>query len=284
MDPRDLGGGAPLEYDTAALETTSRTFRSDMWQTACEDAVLECGIAETWFGLVQVTAFQALPDLPLFNCVLGAAEPEAVQQGHLATAIEWIDSLGVDYWVPVARRRPGTAAAEAWLQRNHFEQGPCTTKYVRDTSPPSPPGRPEVKVWEIGSEDAAAAETMVFDAAPALGMPTAAANLLPALPGKDRWRTYTVELDDRIAAFGSLLICNGVAELGLDATVEGFRGRGCNQALLRRRILDAAAAGCHTVFTERARNEPAATASAARNLIRFGFIPISGCVCWQRSR
>lgn len=272
-----------MEFDTAALESTSRTFRSDMWQTVCEDAVLECGIAETWFGPVQVTAFQALPDLPLFNCVLGASEPGAVEGGHLATAIEWIDSLGVDYWVPVARRRPGTAAAEAWLNRNHFEQGPATTKYVRDSSPPPLPGPHGVKVWEIGNEDAAA-ETMVFDAAPALGMPTAAANLLPALPGKDSWRTYTAEVEGRIASFGSLLICDGVGELGLDATVEGYRGRGCNQALLRRRILDAAAAGCHTLFTERTREESPATASAARNLIRFGFIPIPGSICWQRPR
>lgn len=272
-----------MEYDTAVLESTSRTFRSDMWQTACEDAVLECGIDEAWFGPVQVTTFQALSDLPLFNCVLGGAEPGAATHGHLARAIDWIDSLGVSYWVPVARWRPGTAAAEAWLNQHGFEQGPVTTKYVRDTSSPTQPGLPGVRVWELEGEEAGA-ETMVFNAAPALGMPAAAANLLHALPSKDRWRTYSAELDGRIASFGSLLICNGVGELGLDATVAGFQGRGCNQALVRRRILDAAAAGCHTVFTERPHDGSAANTSAARNLVRFGFVPTPGSVCWQRPR
>ena len=53
-----------------------------------------------------------------------------------------------------------------------------------------------------------------------------------------------------------MLIDDGVAEFGIAATLEPARGRGCQLALLHRRILDAAAAGCHTLFVETGERVP----------------------------
>lgn len=272
-----------MEYDAATLERTAKTFRSDMWGTVCEDAVLECGIVEAWFGPVQATLFGALPDDPGMNVILGAAEPGAVEQGHLANAIAWADEFEVGYRVAVAHRRPGTAAAEGYLNRQGFEQGRGIWKYVRDTSWPNLPGNPAITVWEIGDEEAAG-ETMVFDAAPALGFDSAAANLLFALPVQERWRTYTAELAERIVSFGSMLIDGGVAEVGLAATLPEARGQGCNQVLLRRRILDAIEAGCQTIFAELNEGEGEGTSAAGRNLLRAGFVPAYRSMNWQRPR
>lgn len=271
-----------MVYDAATLERTAKTFRSDMWGTVCDDAVVECGIAEACFGPVQVTVFEALPDDPSLNLILGAAEPGAVAKGHLADAIAWADEFDVSYRVAVARDRPGTAAAEDHLNRQGFEQGRGVWKYVRDASWPDLPGNPAITVWEIAEE--AAGETMVFDAAPALGLPPKAATLLFALPIHERWRTYTAELEDRIVSFGSMLIDGGIAHVGLDATVEAARGRGCNQVLLRRRILAAAEAGCQTIFAELDEGETEGLAIAGRNLLRAGFVPAYRSMHWQRPR
>jgi len=272
-----------LDYDAATLERTAKTFRSDMWETVCDDAVTECGIAEARFGPVQVNVFEALPDDPGINLVLGAAEPGAIDGGHLADAIAWADEFDVGYRVSVARGRPGTAAAEDYLNRRGFEQGRGVWKYVRDTSLPDLPGNPAITVWEIGGE-VAAGETMVFAAAPALGMSSMAANLLFALPFQERWRIFTAELEGRIVSFGSLLIDGGIARMGLDATVRAARGRGCNQILLRKRILAAIEAGCHTIFAELDENEAEGTAIAGRNLLRAGFVPAYRSMHWQRPR
>lgn len=272
-----------MEYDAATLERTAKTFRSDMWGTVCEDAVLECGIVEAWFGPVQVTLFEALPDDPGMNVILGGAEPGAVEQGHLANAIAWADEFDVSYRVAVAHGRPGTIAAEAYLNRLGFEQGRGIWKYVRDTSWPDLPGNPAITVWEIGDQDAAG-ETMVFDAAPALGFPSKAASLLFALPSQQRWRTYTAELEERIVSFGSMLIDDRVAHVGLDATVPDSRGRGCNQVLLRKRILAAIDAGCHTIFAELGEGAWEGLAVAGRNLLRAGFVPAYRSMNWQRPR
>jgi GNAT superfamily N-acetyltransferase len=270
-----------LRYDSAALEEVSKLFRADMWRTVCEDAVIECGIGERWFGPVQVTVFEALPNAPLLNNVLGAAEPGAVENGCLAAAIEWADSFDVGYRVPVAQGRPGTAAAEAWLNHDGFEQGDGLVKYVRDASLPDLPGSPEITVWEIGQEEAHG-ETMVYAAEEALHLPASASSLLFGLPVQERWRTFTAELEGEIVSFGAVLIEGGVAELGVDATLEEARGRGCNQALLRERILAAVEAGCHTLFAELGTGEPEADAALGRNLLRAGFIPAYHSTNWRR--
>ncbi len=270
-----------MQYDSAVLEGISKRFRADMWGTVCEDAVLECGIEECCFGPVQVTVFEALPDSPILNNVLGAAEPGAVEDGHLDAAIEWADSFEVGYRVAVARRRPGTAAAEALLNYHGFEQGRGLVKYVRDASLPDFPGSPEITVWEIGGEEAAG-ETMVYGAEEALGLPSPASSLLFSLPLQERWRTYTAELEGEIVSFGSMLIEGTVAELGLDATLSGARGRGCNQALLRERILAAIEAGCQTIFAELGESEAEGAVAAARNLLRAGFLPAYRSMNWRR--
>jgi len=272
-----------MEYDTATLERTVKTCRSDMWGTVCEDAVIECGIEEECFGPVQATVFEALPEAPKLNLVLGAADPGAVEDGHLAAAIEWMDRFGVDYRVPVAHGLPETAAAEAFLNRRGFEQGRGRLKYVRDASLPERSGDASIKVWEIGQHEADG-ETMVFDAAPALGLPSKAASLLFSLPLQEHWRSYTVQLEDRIVSFGSMLLNDGVAWIGLDATVEDARGRGCNQVLLRERILAAAEAGCTTIFTELEEDGSEGIAATGRNLLRAGFVPAYRSMNWQRPR
>jgi GNAT superfamily N-acetyltransferase len=273
-----------MKYDPAVLEGASKRLRHDMWQTVASDAIDECGIEERCFGPVQATAFETMPEFPSLNQVLGAAEPGAVSGGHLAAAIEWVDSLGVDYRVSVARRRPGTEAAERWLDRHGFEQGRGSVKYVRDGSLPDlPPTPPEMTVWEIGEREADG-ETLVECAAPLLGLPWPASSLLFGLPSQEKWRTYTVELGGEIVSFGSMLIHDSVALLGFDATNPEVRGRGCNQALLRQRLLAAFDAGCETVAMELRESDEEGVQAAARNLYRAGFVPAYRSMNWQRPR
>jgi hypothetical protein len=271
-----------MHYDSAVLEGAAKRVRQDMWRTVASDAIEECGIEERCFGPVLATAFEVMPEFPSLNEILGAAEPDAVAGGHLAAAVAWLDSLAVDYRVPVARRRPGTAEAEDWLNLHGFEQGSGRVKYVRDGSLPDLPPHPHITVWEIG-EDEADGETLV-EAAPMLGMPSPASSLLFGLPSQRNWRTYTVELEGEIVSFGSMLIHDGVALLGFDATFAEARRRGCHQALLRRRLLDAFDAGCETVAMEMPESDDEEIATATRNLYRAGFVPAYRSMNWQRSR
>src|SRR5260221_12306997 len=147
----------------------------------------------------------------------------------------------VAYGVPVADSRPAAAEAEAWLKERGYERGGGGLKLDRDASPPALPKNPDITIYELG-EDEADGEGMSAIAAEALGLPITAETLFFSLPQEDHWRCYTAApaTGEGIVSTGSMLIHDGVAQFGLDVTVELVRGDGCTQALLRQRILDAA--------------------------------------------
>jgi hypothetical protein len=273
-----------MKFDTAAMERAARRFRGDMWRAVPEDAVLESGIEIQSFGPVQATAFGDLPDAHSVNQIQGAAEPGAVEDGHLVEAIEWMRSREVAYCVPTASSRPGTEQAEHWLGGHGYESGASWAKLVHDPSAPILPEDPGVMIYELG-EDEADGEGMSMIAAEVLGLSITAETLFFDLPHQDQWRCYTVAVPARqegIVATGSMLLDGGVALLGLDATLESARGLGCQQALLRRRLIDAAAARCHTIFAEFSECDPRSAAVARHNLLRAGFREAYRSRNWQR--
>jgi hypothetical protein len=272
-----------MGYESAVLERVAQQFRREMWESVVPEAVTESGIEVERFGPVQATAFGDLPEVGKLNQIQGAAEPGAVEEGHLAEAVEWMRAREVDYRVPVAEDRPGAAEAASWLDRRGYERGAGWIKLVRDAGPPDLPEDPAITIYELG-EDEADGEGLSSIAADALELPLTAETLFFSLPQEEHWRCYTAAsaADEGVVATGSTMICGGVAQLGLGTTLEHARGRGCYTALLRRRLIDAAAAGCHTVFVELGECDADSLASAYRRLRRAGFSEAYESHNWQR--
>lgn len=272
-----------MNYDAALMERVAQQFRRDMWRSVVAEAVTESGVQVERFGPVQATAFGDLPEVYSLNQIQGAAEPGAVEDGYLAQAVEWMRRREVDYRVPVAEVRPGAPDAEAWLNERGYERGGGWLKLVRDASPPDFPVNPEIEIFKLG-EDEADGEGLSTIAAEMLDLPVVAGTLFFSLPQEDRWRCYTASLEPgtEVVATGSMLIQDGVAQLGPGTTLEHGRGHGCNTALLHRRLLDAAEAGCHTVFVELGERDPGWISAAYRNLHRAGFREAYQSHNWQR--
>lgn len=278
-----MGDMASVEYDPSVLERVAQRFRCDMWNSVTADAVAESGVELRRFGPVQVTAFGDLPEAHCLNQIQGAAEPGAISGGHLANAVEWMRSREVDYRVPVAEGRPGTEEAESWLDRRGYERGGGWIKLIRDASPPAWPEDPAITIYELG-EDEADGEGLSDIVSESFDLPLTAGTLFFSLPQTSNWRCYTAALSPEtgVVATASMLICDGVAQLGPGATLPEGRRRGCNMALLRRRLVDAAAAGCHTVFVELGEYDPARISGVQRNFARAGFREAYGSRNWQR--
>jgi hypothetical protein len=278
-----MGEMATLEYDSDALERVAQQYRRDMWNSVTADAVSESGVELRRFGPVQVTAFADLPEAEALNQIQGAAEPGVLEEGHLARAIEWIRSREVDYRVPVAEGRPGTAAARDWLGKRGYELGGGWMKLVRDTSPPAWPENPDVEIYELG-EDEADGEGLSDLVSEAFELPLTAGALFFSLPQRPNWRCYTAALgaDEGIVATASMMISDGIARFGLAATQPASWGSGCHRALLRRRLVDARAAGCHTVFVELGDFKGSHMEGARLNLLRAGFHEAYASRNWQR--
>ena len=79
-----------------------------------------------------------------------------------------------------------------------------------------------------------------------------------------------------------MMIDGEVAQLGPGNTLKRGRGRGCNLALLERRLADAAAFGCRLAFVEIWECDPERLSAAGRNLLRAGSELAYSGRTWQR--
>lgn len=94
-----------------------------------------------------------------------------------------------------------------------------------------------------------------------------------ALQGLTR---YFACIGGKPVAAGSLHVLNGMGYFNLAVTLEAFRKRGCQTALLRQRLKDAHAAGC-----DRVSSLTAADSGSQRNLERAGLRIACDRVLWM---
>jgi GNAT superfamily N-acetyltransferase len=254
-----------VRYDPAALDRVERRFWRDIWQSMPHEVTSEHGIELRDFGALQVTLTRDLPQVPILNLVLGA--PEA-SEANLDYALAWAEEHGVSPCVPLTPGLPGSARAETWLREKGLEPGYAWMKFVRDPHPPRFPEPADIEVVELA---VAGEEPFGTIAAVGFGMPAWAGDFFAHLPGRDGWRCYVARVEGKAQACAAMVIEDGIAEFGIAATLEEARGRGCQSALLHRRIRDAAEAGCHTLFVETGERVPDRPSASYRNILKAGF-------------
>lgn len=254
--------------DAAELDRVERRFWRECWETVPEDVRRRHGVVLERFGPVQATLARELPSPGMMNLVLGATEPGALEDGHLEAALGLATELSVSPYVPVSPGGPRSAAVEEWLRERGFSRGYGWMKFVRDPHPPRFRVAADVEVVELGPDDD---DPIGMIAATAFELPAWAAAFFADKAGRPGWRCYVARVDGEPQACGMTLIDSGIAQLAIAATLEPARGRGCQPALLGRRIRDAAAAGCHTLFVETGERVPGRPSISYRNILRAGF-------------
>lgn len=266
-----------VTYDPAALDRAERRFWRDIWESIPAEVAKEHGVELRDFGPIQASIAAALPEVGMLNLLLGAAENQGADD--LAAAVEWAEGRGLAPYVPVTPGLAGSAAAEAWLQKNGFEAAYAWMKFVRDPHPPRFPAPKGIEVVELTGPDREPFGTI---AAVGFGLPVWGAEFFAHLPGKAGWRCYVAKVDGQSQGCAAMLVEDGIAEFGVAATLEQARGRGCQTALLHRRIVDAAEAGCHTLLVETGERVPDRPSTSYRNILKAGFEQAYLRPNWQR--
>ena len=262
------------------LYTYERHFWLDFWRTPPIEAIEDYGLEARVYGPVQVTLLAAMPRMPLIALLLGAADPDAVSDGHLGEALDWIEALGIDCRIPIRPDFAESGAAEDLLNQRGYRRTASLARFVRDASAPGFPEPPGIEVDEWTEETEGFGD--YFEEGFGLEFP--ANCLFEGLPGRRGWRCY-VAVDEREYGAGAatMLLHPDVAQLGFATAKASARGRGVHMTLLRRRILDAAAAGRDLIFadTEEPLDDPDGPSRATRNLLRAGFKQFSVRPVWR---
>jgi len=263
-----------------SLYNLERQFWLELWRAPAIDAIDEDRIEARRYGPVQATVIPVLPRAPLFNLVLGAADPGAVEEGHLGETLDWLESLGIDFRVPIRSEFQESGAAEDLLNQRGYRRSAFLARFVRDASPlvfPEPAG---IEVDEFCEETEGFSDYF----GEGFGFDFQGHCLFDGLPGREPWRSY-VAIDENDLGVGAaiMMLHYEVAQLGFSVTNLSARGRGVHIALLRRRILDAIEAGAGLLFadTEETSEDLEQFSPAARNLVRAGFRPVSIRPVWQ---
>jgi GNAT superfamily N-acetyltransferase len=277
MAAAETKGG--VRYDPAALDRAERRFWRDFWESVPPEVAERRGIELRDFGPIQATIVADLGQVGMLNLLLGATEDPAGE--HLAAAAEWAEERGALPYVPVTPGLPGAEASEAWLRESGFAPAYAWMKFVRDAHPPRFPAPDGVEVVEVSAPDEAPFGTI---AAVGFGLPVWGAEFFAHLPGREGWRCYVAKVGGEAQACAAMLVEDGLAEFGVAATLEAARGRGCQTALLRRRIIDAAETGCRTLFVETGERVPERPSASYRNILKAGFEEAYLRPNWQRQR
>lgn len=273
-----------LAFDSFAgpglLYRQERHFWLELWRAAPVEAIEEDGVEMRRYGPVQATVLIAAPRKPQVNLVLGSGEPGAVSDGHLAEALDWIESLGIDCRIPI---RPGfeeSEAAEDLLALRGYHRAAHLVRFVRDCSAPGFPDPPGIEVDEWTEETEGFSD--YFEDGFELDFPGSC--FFGALPGRLSWRCY-VAVDEKEGGAGAALMMMHpeTAQLAFATTMDSVRGRGVHMALLRRRIIDAAATGRSKLFadTEEPVDDLDGPSRGARNLLRAGFKQLAARPVWR---
>jgi GNAT superfamily N-acetyltransferase len=132
---------------------------------------------------------------------------------------------------------------------------------------------PAEGVRELGPDEADLFAATLSDGHGAPASARAAVARWAEQPG---WRLYLAELDGVPAAAALLVVEDGIGCLAAASTLSIFRGRGCQTALIRRRISDAAATGCREVCSL------TANPASRRNLERAGLELAYTKTAWRK--
>jgi hypothetical protein len=217
------------------------------------------------FGGATALACGAIP-AEIFNRVI---ELTAADAGWIPAILAFYDAMGAAPLVDLAPtvdppfwEGPHLALA---LARHGLYQGAFQVLYGAPAAEVPPPAR--VVVEEVGPA-AAATFVRVYEQVWGNG------GAIRAVLGQPRFRSYLAFVDGTAAALGVLHVANGAGSMANVLTVPALRGRGCQTALLHRRIRDAALAGCDLLASQ---CRPGSTSQS--NQIRADF-RIAGSKAW----
>jgi ribosomal protein S18 acetylase RimI-like enzyme len=255
------------------MVTRELVLRLERAEAACHEAKLRAlaadedharGVEIARLGGCLLLSVQSARHNPSYNrAMCFVAEDET----HLDEIVRWLRDRAARFWFDVAPALVDGEAlgrlADAGLQCSFLLNVVYTVPQERDD-----PATAGIVVEEIRLEERAHDFALVL--VEGFGIPN------EALAGMERyvqveyaapgWHIYLASVEGRPAAMATLYVDGDVASIDGMATAPQTRRRGCQTALLRRCITDAARAGCRLLASQ---TRPSSTSE--RNMVRAGF-------------
>lgn len=249
-----------------ALEGVEFDACVDLWRAAPAATTAVHAPEVRQVGSATCTTSRGVEPAAIFRRAVGLGVARATSEAELDSVLAYMNGVGQRYAVPVAPPyQPANLAA--WLEKRGFMRGYAWMKFSRpcDASLAAPT---DLEVRVVGAERGGAFGQVV---AAGFGLPATIAPWVGALPGRANWVCVMAFAESTPVAAGAVYVRGEYAWLGFGATLPSHRRHGAQNALLARRIAEAAARGARTAVTETGERMPDKPSNSYRNILRAGF-------------
>jgi hypothetical protein len=255
-----------MHADFPAFEEVEFDASADLWRAAPENVRSSLAIELREVAGAQCMTSRGIEPPALFRRAVGLGMAREASEADLHAVIAHMASRGLRYCVPVAAPYKPAALA-AWLEKRGFTRGYAWMKFSRPCDA-ALKAQTDLEVRVVGREHGADFGRVVAEG---FGLPAAIASWVSALPGRPHWVCVMAFAGSAPAAAGAAYVNGEHAWLGFGATLPAFRRHGAQNALLARRLTEAAARGARTAVTETGEQVPDKPNSSYRNILRAGF-------------
>jgi len=199
------------------------------------------GVEIRQFGGSAAFIVRGAPHLELSR-VTGLSDADIGQIGEL---LDWFRMQHLNPSIDLSPYRSGESLLRALAERGCYQSRFLTVLYGRpNPEPPSPPAGVKVKEYPPHALDEFASLVVNIDQIPELDQNLWKKVMQAQFEG---WRCYVGFVSGNPAAHGVMRVHSGVAITMFAATRPEYRNFGCQTALLRQRIYDAALSQCDLV-------------------------------------
>ena len=263
--------GSAGDRTAAVIDTlaTSEDHEIAAWRDLAA-AASGHGLAADERGRAFLMAAPGCP-IPPFNRVLGIGRHGPATTDEISEAAAWFADRGVDrYWLQFGTG-PVPSRVARWLAAHQFVREYRSVLLARSLRAPLAGVATDLDVRRVG---AAAARAGGRGAAgcrggpESFGWPPAAQDLSACVVGRPGWHHYLAYEGPVPVGGGAAYEAGGTVWLGFGGVLATHRRRGCQAALLARRIEDVAR-DCHTAIVDAEEGS-----SSHRNCLRAGFVEV----------
>jgi hypothetical protein len=255
-----------MHADPAALEKIEFDASADLWRAAPKGVRAEHAIELREVAGASCMTSRGIEPPALFRRAVGLGAAREASEGDLEAVLAHMTGPGLRYCIPAAPPYQ-PAALDAWLERRRFTRGYAWMKFARPCDEPLKAAT-DLEVRVVGREHGAGFGRVIAEG---FGLPAAVAAWVGMLPGRPHWVCTMAFAGTAPAAAGAVYVGGEYAWLGFGATLPAFRRHGAQNALLARRLTEAASRGARTAVTETGEQVPDKPSNSYRNILRAGF-------------
>ena len=253
-------------YDFAVLENIEFQASIDLFRAAPEDVRSAHSIEISNVGGATCLSSSGIEPASIFRRAVGLGIERPTNEEELDAVLAHMSSRKLRYAVPVAPQSQPPSLGE-WLENSGFTRGYAWMKFARACDIREQPDC-ALDLRVVGPEQGGDFGKVVAEG---FGLSAGVARWVGELAGRSGWVCVLAFDGQTAVGSGAAYVDGECAWLGFGATLASHRRRGAQNALLARRLHEAALRGARIAVTETGERIPDKPSNSYRNILRSGF-------------